>query len=139
MPPSFYRIGAVASHQTVLLRRAPGPLLTYTVMPILLTILLTPAAFRLAPGLERLLARLPLLRRLLAVTPWVIGEHDAFGEHLRNHAAAAGPNGGAYGDLPLPRCRPRHRQVGDIGTGNQQYERHRRVQHQQRSFGAREK
>ena len=47
---SAYRIAAVAGHQTVLLRRAPGPLLTYTVMPILLTILITPVYARLDPG-----------------------------------------------------------------------------------------
>jgi len=50
MPPSTYRIAAVAGHQAVLLRRAPGPLLTYTVMPILLTVLLTPVYARLDPG-----------------------------------------------------------------------------------------
>jgi ABC-2 type transport system permease protein len=50
MWPDLYRIAAVARHQTVLLRRAPGPLLTYTVMPILLTILLTQVYARLDPG-----------------------------------------------------------------------------------------
>jgi len=47
---SLYRIAAVAGHQTVLLRRAPGPLLTYTVMPIMGTVLLEPVHARLAPG-----------------------------------------------------------------------------------------
>jgi ABC-2 type transport system permease protein len=50
MSPDLYRIAAVARHQTVLLRRAPGPLVTYTVMPILLTVLLTSVYQRLDPG-----------------------------------------------------------------------------------------
>jgi len=59
MSPSWYRVGAVARHQTVLLRRAPGPLLTYTVMPILLTVLLEPVHARLDPGAPAINAAAP--------------------------------------------------------------------------------
>ncbi|GIF47957.1 ABC-2 type transport system permease protein [Asanoa ferruginea] len=44
------RFGVVARHQAVLLRRAPGPLLAYTVMPIVLTIFLEPIRASVAPA-----------------------------------------------------------------------------------------
>jgi ABC-2 type transport system permease protein len=59
MSPDLYRVGAVARHQAVLLRRAPGPLLTYTVMPILLTVLLEPVHARLDPGTSAIDATAP--------------------------------------------------------------------------------
>ncbi|MEU8261617.1 ABC transporter permease [Micromonospora sp. NPDC048999] len=42
------RILVIARHQLVLLRRAPGPLIAYTVMPIVLTTLLEPVRAQLA-------------------------------------------------------------------------------------------
>jgi ABC-2 type transport system permease protein len=45
--PALHRIAVVARHQLVLLRTAPGPLLTYTVMPLLLTTLIEPVRARI--------------------------------------------------------------------------------------------
>jgi ABC-2 type transport system permease protein len=44
------RILAVARHQLVLLRRSPGPVITYTVMPALLTTFVEPLQGRLSDG-----------------------------------------------------------------------------------------
>jgi ABC-2 type transport system permease protein len=49
-PRGLYRIGVIARQQVILLHRAPGPLLAYTVMPILLTAFLEPLHARLAPA-----------------------------------------------------------------------------------------
>ena len=57
--PSSARTGAVARHQIVLLRRAPGPLVTYTVLPILLIVLLEPVHARLDPGTPAIAAAAP--------------------------------------------------------------------------------
>jgi ABC-2 type transport system permease protein len=42
------RLGAVARHQVVLLRRSPGQVIVYTVMPVVLTVLLEPTMAQLA-------------------------------------------------------------------------------------------
>ncbi len=47
-PSARYRIAALVRHETILLARAPGPLIGYTVMPVLLMTVLRPMLERLA-------------------------------------------------------------------------------------------
>src|SRR6516162_9855728 len=50
------------------------------------------------------------------------GEHDAFGERLPDQAAARCAEGQAYRCLSAARCSACKQEVGDIGTGDQEYE-----------------
>ena len=50
------------------------------------------------------------------------GEHDALGEELSEHAPPAGADRDAHGDLPPPRRRARHQQVGQVGARDEEHE-----------------
>ena len=56
-------------------------------------------------------------------------EHDALGQHLREQPAAPGPEGGANGDLFLPRRRAREEQVRQVGADDEHHHRHRARQY----------
>src|SRR5205807_3593582 len=48
-------------------------------------------------------------------------EHHALDEQLSNDASTGGPDGRAYGDLPLAPSRTSEQEVGDIGAGDEQH------------------
>ena len=50
------------------------------------------------------------------------GEHERFGKELADEAAASSAYCGAYGNLLTAGRQPAQHQVGDIDTGNQEYE-----------------
>ncbi len=62
-------------------------------------------------------------------------EQDALGQQLTEDASAGGAEGDAQGDLAAPRERAGEQQVGDVGAGDQENERHRSEQGQQRRPG----
>ena len=59
-------------------------------------------------------------------------EAQALGEQLADQPGAAGAEGQPYGDLALPRRRPRQQQVAEIGAGDQQHQRRGAEQDEQR-------
>ena len=62
------------------------------------------------PGLRASSARTPQAPRTKPANPLRAAEHKALGEKLSNQASAAGADGGADGDLSLPRGRAREQQ-----------------------------
>ena len=58
-------------------------------------------------------------------------QHQAFGEQLADHSAAAGADGGADGDFLLALGGAGQEQVRHVRAGDQEHETHRAQQHQQ--------
>ena len=60
------------------------------------------------------------------------GEHQAFGQHLADQAAALGAECGAQADLALARRASRQQQVGNVDAGDEHDQRDRADQREQR-------